>query len=494
MKRKLSLSLALVLIGGFAAFQAHAQRGVGDPLGIAQQAVKPAVVAFSGTVKAIISEPCELTTGPTEIGTHILLETAEGVEQNIHLGPTKSVAHVTDQLVLGQTVSVEVFRTDKLSKGNYIAQSLEIDDEMIVLRNEDLRPMWASDRSLRKGRGGPQWGQGNGKGKGSGRGRGAAKGQGRGQGRGQCRDGDCEQGRGQGRGQCRGGNCGQGRGQNSDQSLNAPCNLGNGQCQEIAFVRGQGGGRGQAQGKGRGQGRGKGQGQGRGRGQGRGQGQGQGQGRGQGRGQGQGQSCEKGHGAQCGQQLGAIIDTLPQGDLSAKEREGLLLMREEEKLAHDVYVTLSEKWELRPLANIPQAEARHMEFVKVLLDRYDLADPLQDQTIGKFPSASMQQLYDQLIAQGEESIEGAIQVGALIEELDIADLRRLIDESDNDDIKVVYQNLLKGSRNHLRAFARQLSRYNTTYSTKYLSQAEFDRIASSNHERGVIISDPNFKF
>ena len=180
--------------------------------------------------------------------------------------------------------------------------------------------------------------------------------------------------------------------------------------------------------------------------------------------------------------------------MSEKERKGLLLMREEEKLAHDVYVTLGKKWELRPLANIPQAESRHMDFIKMLLDRYDLADPIANLTVGKFPSQPMQQLYDQLVAQGEKSVEEAIKVGALIEELDIADLRRLLDEADNSDIKVVYQNLLKGSRNHLRAFAWQLSRYNTSYATEHLSQVEFDRIARSDHERGVMISDPNFKF
>ena len=169
-------------------------------------------------------------------------------------------------------------------------------------------------------------------------------------------------------------------------------------------------------------------------------------------------------------------------------------MREEEKLAHDVYVTLGKKWSLRPLANIPQAESRHMELMKLLLDRYEIADPAVDPTVGKFASSAMQELYDQLVAQGEVSIEEAIKVGALIEELDIADLRRLLEASDNDDIRVVYQNLLKGSRNHLRAFARQLDRYDATYTAVHLSQAEFDGIAGSAHERGGMIEDPDYEF
>ena len=224
----------------------------------------------------------------------------------------------------------------------------------------------------------------------------------------------------------------------------------------------------------------------------RGRGQG---GPGFGRGPGQGQRFAAGPGHRCRQQLGGIIDFLPKTELSAAERDGLLLMREEEKLAHDVYVTLADKWALRPLANIPQAESRHLDFVRMLLHRYGLEDPIAGMTVGKFPSRPMQDLYNQLVvARGEQSVEAAVGVGALIEELDIADLRRLIDDTDNDDIKLVYQNLLKGSRNHLRAFARQLSRYNVSYSTRHLDQGEFDRIASSDHERGVIISDPNYKF
>jgi hypothetical protein len=115
-------------------------------------------------------------------------------------------------------------------------------------------------------------------------------------------------------------------------------------------------------------------------------------------------------------------------------------------------------------------------------------------TVGVFRGKEMQKLYDELVAQGEESIEGAVKVGALIEELDIADLRQLIAETDNDDVTIICQNLLKGSRNHLRAFARQLKRFNTPYEAKHLSQEEFDRIAASDHERGRIINVPDFKF
>ena len=183
-------------------------------------------------------------------------------------------------------------------------------------------------------------------------------------------------------------------------------------------------------------------------------------------------------------QLVAQLQLIPKGRLSQADREGLLLMWEEEKLAHDVYITLHETWGLPPFANIPRAESMHMEAVGVLLDRYGIDDPAMDTTVGVFQDSRLQQLYDDLIARGQKSVEEAIKVGAHIEELDIADLRRLVEQTENEDIRLVYENLLRGSRNHLRAFARQLARYNDTYEAMHLSQEEFDRIAAGGHERG----------
>jgi hypothetical protein len=179
-----------------------------------------------------------------------------------------------------------------------------------------------------------------------------------------------------------------------------------------------------------------------------------------------------------------LLDATPKSQLTEEQQQGLLLMREEEKLAHDVYVTLHQQWSLQPFANIPQAEARHQQFVKMLLERYGLEDPVDELGIGRFAAVPMQELYDKLVARGKQSVEEAIRVGALIEELDIYDLQRLMGQTDNPDLLLVYENLLRGSRNHLRAFSRQLSRYGVSYEAQHLSQAEFDRIAASEHERG----------
>lgn len=146
--------------------------------------------------------------------------------------------------------------------------------------------------------------------------------------------------------------------------------------------------------------------------------------------------------------INEVITTIDKNNLDETEKKGLLLMREEEKLARDVYLNLYEKWNLKTFYNIAQSERTHMEAIKTLLDRYDLKDPVGEDIIGVIESEKLQGLYNELAAQGSESLEQALKVAALIEELDIYDLKELLSKTDNNDIKIVYLNLLKGSRNH----------------------------------------------
>ncbi len=141
--------------------------------------------------------------------------------------------------------------------------------------------------------------------------------------------------------------------------------------------------------------------------------------------------------------------------LSDEEANWLLNMREEEKLARDVYLTLYAKWQLRIFDNISASEQRHFDAVGRLIVRYGLADPA-DPTVGNFVNSELQKLYNDLIIQGAVSVSEALRVGVAIEELDISDLQSAIAVSDNTDILTVYANLLRGSTNHLRAFNRQL--------------------------------------
>ena len=183
----------------------------------------------------------------------------------------------------------------------------------------------------------------------------------------------------------------------------------------------------------------------------------------------------------------ALDDALSQIDstgLSEDEVNNLLFMREEEKLAHDVYQTLYEQWGLPIFRNIASSELTHTTAVMTLLVRYDLPDPAQDNALGVFTNSDLQALYDQLVAQGSQSLIAALQVGATIEDLDIVDLQTAIGQTDNADIILVYENLMKGSRNHLRSFVGQLQKRNGDYQPQYLDRAAYDAIINSPAERG----------
>jgi hypothetical protein len=136
---------------------------------------------------------------------------------------------------------------------------------------------------------------------------------------------------------------------------------------------------------------------------------------------------------------------------SAESRLPYLI--EEEKLAHDVYTVLDEMWDVRVFSNIAASETTHEGAVAELLPAYDLADPRTDEP-GVFTDASLQAMYDDLIALGSRSPADAIQVGITIEKTDIADLSATIPGAP-DDIAALLKRLLTASENHLAAFERQ---------------------------------------
>lgn len=183
--------------------------------------------------------------------------------------------------------------------------------------------------------------------------------------------------------------------------------------------------------------------------------------------------------------LDQTLATLGTDELTSDEVVGLLYMREEEKLAHDVYAAFYDMWGAQIFSNISDSELSHTAAVKTLLDRYQLPDPAEGAPEGAFTNSDLQELYNQLVATGSASLQAALEVGALIEELDISDLQHAIATTDNEDILLVYENLMLGSRNHLRAFVRTLDNQGgATYTPVYLDQETFDAIINSDTERG----------
>ena len=150
-------------------------------------------------------------------------------------------------------------------------------------------------------------------------------------------------------------------------------------------------------------------------------------------------------------------------NLSDAEKYWLTYIREEEKLARDVYLFLYDTWKLTIFANISKSEQTHMDAIKTLLDRYELQDPAAGKGRGEFTNPDLQDLYDKLTWDGKASVVNALKVGVFIEETDIDDLKNGVASTKRKDIITVYNNLLQGSLNHLKAFVSNLAKFGVTY-------------------------------
>jgi hypothetical protein len=170
--------------------------------------------------------------------------------------------------------------------------------------------------------------------------------------------------------------------------------------------------------------------------------------------------------------------------ISDVEKKHILFMREEEKLARDVYITLGKKWDIWQMKRIQKSEQRHMDALKTLIKKFNLEDPVTDDAVGKFNSEHFKELYDKLVKDGSASLVKALTVGAIIEDLDIKDLDECISECQNKQVISIFKNLNRGSRNHMRAFTRALKSNNSSYAPKYISEKQYKSIITSDQERG----------
>lgn len=172
------------------------------------------------------------------------------------------------------------------------------------------------------------------------------------------------------------------------------------------------------------------------------------------------------------------VETVAFAPASA-EGDSLQYMREEEKLAHDVYIALYEKWGLPIFFNIARAESQHMSAVLQELEANGLADPAAGNDAGVFTNPELQALYNDLVAKGSESAVAALLVGATIEDLDIADLQESLATATDDSVRWVFENLMRGSENHLRAFVRNLSQYGEEYTPQYIDNDTYSSIVGT---------------
>jgi hypothetical protein len=174
--------------------------------------------------------------------------------------------------------------------------------------------------------------------------------------------------------------------------------------------------------------------------------------------------------------------------LVGTEQQTMLFVREEEKMARDVYTTLYNQWADPTFYNIAtKSEQKHMDSVKAMLDNLGIADPVVSDATGAFTNTAIAGLYSQLLTRGAVSLNEALAVGAYIEEYDIVDVQHAKDEiiagSNQLPIIQTYDNLICGSRNHLRSFVGSIQAGGTVYTAQILTQAEVDAIVNTPSEK-----------
>lgn len=168
--------------------------------------------------------------------------------------------------------------------------------------------------------------------------------------------------------------------------------------------------------------------------------------------------------------------------LTTQEIKDLLYLREEEKLARDVYLFSFDKYNLQIFKNISNSEDQHMSSVLNLLNKYNIEDPASSE-IGIFNNVELQNIYNMLIEQSGISILEALKVGNKIEDLDIRDLSLNETRTDKLDLLLVYASLKCGSRNHLRNFNNQVLQNDGFYIPEFISQEDFDYIITTSNEK-----------
>lgn len=164
--------------------------------------------------------------------------------------------------------------------------------------------------------------------------------------------------------------------------------------------------------------------------------------------------------------------------ITEKEKASVLRMREEEKMARDVYMVLSDKWNQQVFSHISESEIYHMSQMKLWVDKFRLDDPVtrNNDKRGVFTDTSLQKLYNELTAWGLQSKEASFRAGAKVEEVDILDLKAALAETDHADLQSTYKYLIHASENHLRAFVRNLKMVGVGYEPVVMTQKEFDEI------------------
>jgi len=180
-----------------------------------------------------------------------------------------------------------------------------------------------------------------------------------------------------------------------------------------------------------------------------------------------------------------LVGELPLTPLTDDEKQSLAFMREEEKLARDLYQAFYDKWETPIFANIAMSEQQHMDAILCLMEHYELEDSATA-TLGTFNNNGLQTLYNNLITRGSASQVEALSSGAYVEELDIQDLQATLAATEHAAVTTVYGNLLDASEQHLRSFVDNIENLGFVYTPQVLDAELYNEILNGDNEHGVI--------
>jgi len=160
---------------------------------------------------------------------------------------------------------------------------------------------------------------------------------------------------------------------------------------------------------------------------------------------------------------------------SPREIQGILFIWQEEKAARDLYISLYDETNLSIFMDLVRSEQNHMDQAKSMIDKFGLQTPVPDMP-GELENQTLKEIYNRLQAQGKLSHQEALKSAATFEEISIMDLEKEIAATNMEEIGVVYQGLLAGSRKHLRSYVTDLQELGIQYSPQYLSPSEFEEI------------------
>jgi len=161
--------------------------------------------------------------------------------------------------------------------------------------------------------------------------------------------------------------------------------------------------------------------------------------------------------------------------LSSREKDGLIFIWEEEKMARDLYTSFYEKDKLSIFSDLARSEQSHMDQARAIVDKYALTIPEKDEQ-GVFRNLTLQKIHDELLARGLSSDQDALKAAATFEEISIMDLEKELNATHAVDVKAMYQGLLAGSQKHLRSYVTDLKDRGFKYDPRYLGKDEFEKI------------------